>query len=233
MVHTTPMWPTAIPRAVRHEAFALAHDVLGTETVTTFRTADQEAVLGHVIGVTGMAIHIAREAGFGERAAERIGRKAAGHDVGKLAVAGISDTGVWTQERRLWVRHEHCRRGGLWVIQNAERLPDAEALKFALEQHHTEVPPPEVYRNMDEALPEWWADLHLLQACDRLHAITSRPYVRQREGDITAEEAVELALGADPRSDSPALPPDVLVNGRNLDLFVGLGEIAEVLTVSR
>jgi hypothetical protein len=230
MVHTAPMWPTAIPRTVRHEAFALAHDVLGSETMERFRPADQEAVLAHVIGVTGMIIYIAREAGFSERAAERIGRKAAGHDVGKLAIAGISDKGAWDKKRRLWVRREHCAQGGLWVVENADRLHDAPALQFAIENHHTEVPDPELYRNMDGALPEWWGDVHLLQACDRLHAITSRPYVREREGNFTAQEAIEIALGADPRSDSPALPPDVLVDGQNLDLFVGLGEMAEVLT---
>lgn len=230
MAHTPPMWPESIPHSVRHEAFELAHDVLGSLTIRRFVEVGQEPVVAHVIGVAGMVLHTARQAGFGERAAERIGRKAAGHDVGKINVPGISDTGVWTKERRLWVRREHCRRGGLWVAEQGDRLPDAAALQFTMEEHHTAVPSPDVYRNMEGVLPEWWGDTHLVQACDRLHAITTRPYVREREGDFGAEEAIGIALGADPYSDSPALPPAVLVDGQSLDLTVGLAEIAQVLT---
>jgi hypothetical protein len=231
-VSAPDVWPKTIPVSVRREAFELAHDVLGPETIRRFSQAGQEAVLAHVIAVGGACIHTARQAGFGEAAAERVGRKGVGHDVGKLSVDGISDTGVWTQERRSWVRSAHCSEGGLWVQDNAARLPDALALQFAFENHHTEVPDPAEYRNMPGNLAEWWGDVHLLQGCDRLHALTSRPYVLEREGIITAEGAVGLALAADPRAESPALPATVELDGRHLDLAAGLGEIAQVMTVA-
>jgi hypothetical protein len=226
------MWPNAIPRPVRHEAFELAYDVLGSEAIARFKQVQQTAVLSHVVAVAGICIYTARQAGFGEAAVERIGRKAAGHDVGKQDVAGISDSGVWTQERRLWVREEHCKQGGLWVIRNADRLPDASALQFTIENHHTEVPDPAEYINLNPVMAERWGDLHLMQAADRLHAITTRPYVLEREGIFTADGAVELALAADPHAESPALPQDVFINGKRMDLIAGLGEIAEVLTVA-
>jgi hypothetical protein len=226
------VWPKTIPAAVRREAFELAHAILGSDTIRRFGEVGQEAVLAHIIAVGGACMYTARQAGFGEAAAERIGRKGIVHDVGKPNVPGISDSGVWDQDRRLYVREEHCIQGGIWTVKNAARLPDADALQFATENHHTEVPKPEDYRNMDGPLPEWWGDLHLLQGCDRLHALTSRPYVLQREGAITPAGAVGLALAADPRAESPALPPTVELDGRRLDLAVGLGQIAEVMTVA-
>jgi hypothetical protein len=225
-------WPSSIPRSIRHDAFELAYDVLGTETIVRFKQVRQTAVLNHLVAVAGICIHTARQAGFGEAAVARIGRKAAGHDVGKQDIEGISDNGVWTQARRLRVREEHCRQGGLWAIRNADRLPDALALEFTFENHHSEVPDPAEYSNLTPVMAERWGDLHLMQAADRLHAITSRPYVLEREGIFTADGAVELALAADPRAESPALPPDVFINGKHMNLVIGLGEIAEVLTVA-
>jgi hypothetical protein len=233
MVHTAPMWPDSIPRRVRHEAFEIAYQVLGHEAMEGFVAAGQEAALAHVVGVAGMCLYTARQAGVGEQAAERIARKGAVHDAGKPTVPGISDTGVWTQERRLWVRSEHCRQGGLWVARHAERLPDAAALQFTAEEHHSDVPPPEVYGELPGHLPEWWGDTHWVQGCDRVHAIISRPYVLEREGVFTAEDAVAIAFAADPRGQSPELPEAVILDGQNWELMASLGEVAEVLTTNR
>jgi hypothetical protein len=116
-------------------------------------------------------------------------------------------------------------------MEQEDRLPDALELAWAAENHHRDVPSPCDYQGIEPPFNTWVADLHALQGFDRLDAITSRPYVAEREGAraMTAAGAVAVALAADPRGGSPALEPIVNMDGWTLDLEACMLEVAEVL----
>lgn len=197
----------AVPDDIAAAALEITNDVLGPDGLLRYDLVDQRSVAVHEARVAAYCLHAT--------GSERVARKGAAHDSGKPNLAGISDDGVWTQERRAWVRQAHSVSGAAWLLDQNERLPDCQELAWVAEHHH--LPP--------DGSPKA-QDLIVVEACDRLDALTSRAYVGDREGLLTSHDIVDLVFTADPATDIHSLPYVVEIDGQVIDLRAAVGEIA-------
>jgi hypothetical protein len=194
----------AVPGSVAREALDITHDVLGPEGVGRYDRVKQRPVAAHQARVAAYCLHVT--------GSESLARRAAAHDSGKPNIAGLSDKEVWTQERRVWVRQVHSLAGAAWLLNQGDRLPDYLDLAWTAQNHHK---PPKGDNN-----------LIVVEAFDRTDALTSRPYVREREGELSPAAVADLVFAADLATGIHALPDLAEVNGQVIDLRSAVGEIA-------
>jgi|GEM_PF-3320192 len=227
MRHDTGDWFKTVPPAVMYAAYDMAVDLVDPDPAARFEQAGQHSSFMHTMRVGASLIHFAQHHDLSEKTQHRLGLKGILHDWAKPEVPGISDKGEWTQRRRLWVRKQHTRLGGLFVARHMGHVEDAAGLRFAVEEHHTDIPADYMYRPPQEA--QWWGDVHALQIFDRMDAVSTRPYVAERHGAVTAGNIVELALSADHRAGTQALSHQVYIDGRVIDVLPNLNAIARAV----
>jgi hypothetical protein len=198
---------SAVPEGIAREALDITHDVLGSDGLKRYDRVGQRAVAIHQARVAAYCLHTT--------GSERLTRKAAVHDSGKPNISGISDDGVWDQKKRLWVRQTHSLAGAAWLLGQGDRLPDRYELAWTAQEHHKPPHGGGVRAN----------DLIVTEVFDRTDSLTSRPYVREREGPLSPSAIVDLVFAADPATGVHALPDRAEVNGRLIDLRAAVGEI--------
>lgn len=223
MVRTKSPWARAIPNRTITEATLLTGEVLGTATSRTLGDKQPET-LAHLESVTAIGLHAVRELA-GNGPAVRIARKLSAHDVGKEGIPGISNGGVWTRERRLWVRREHAVLTGAWAVEQSARLPDWGEIAFFGYKHHGEIP--DDYAEQEPEFATQWGDIHAGQIVDRFEAISTREYVNDRHGKLNPDQIVAQTFAADPEAETAALPPIVVIDGQKLDFAPVLTDIAK------
>lgn len=169
--------------------------------------AREDYILGHQLQV-GQHMHNAMLAeGFSPKSREVWIASLAGtlHDIGKYhptMVARATAQDAWTPESRKAFSEDHSAFGGTFIEQIPNLDPGNTGAGFIIAQvtrrHHSQIPEGYAYdTNLSITQRDMWGYVDLLQVFDKAEAVGGgkRGYVRRREGPMTPERVMAIAVG--------------------------------------